>query len=156
MFHAEAIEQFAVSAAQFLRDGSDYRDVVATIVRSGDRLPPDRVRALGLPPSYLIGRDFSDGLITRDVVSAPGRLEDMIHLACSRAAQLHALRIFQKDNIRYVRLLSPRDVRQTALERRFSSRKITMAEATELVTSRGDEMRRSTFAAVVDHENRNG
>lgn len=149
MFRPEAVERFALGAAQFLRDGLSYNETVGAMVRSGDRLSLEQIRALGFPSNYVVGRDFLDGLVVKDLVAARGRLEDIIHLAAARTAQLHSLRSFEEANIRHVRLISPGSTKESPLERRFNNRKISIAEAVELVVSKGDEIRRSTFAAVV-------
>lgn len=148
MFRAGVTERFALGAAQFLRDGLSYNQVVAALVRSGDPLPLEQVRMLGFPTKYVVGRDFLDGLVVKDLAGARGRLEDLVELTAARAAQLHSLRTYEKANVRYVRLVSPGASKETPLERRFNNRKISVAEAVKLVVSKGDEIRRSTFSAV--------
>jgi hypothetical protein len=149
LFRSEVIERFALGAAQFLRDGLSHPQVVEALVQSGDRLSLGQVSALGFPSNYVVGRDFLDGLVVNDLVAARGRLEDVIELAAARAAQLHSLRSYQEAEVRHVRLVSRGGTRETLVERRFNNRKITIAEALDLVLSRGEQIRRSTFAAII-------
>ena len=148
MFRAEVVERFALGAAQFLRNGLSCNQVVEALVRSGEPLSPVQVRALGFPSKYVVGRDFLDGLVVKDLAAARGRLEDLVELTAARAAQLHSLRGYEEADVRHVRLVSPGAGRETPLERRFNNRKISVAEAVELVLSKGEQIRRSTFSAV--------
>lgn len=149
MFRAEVIERFALGAAQFLRNGLSYNQVVEALVRSGEPLSPAQVRALGFPSKYVVGRDFLDGLVVKDLAAARGRLEDLVELTAARAAQLHSLRRYEEANVQHVRLVSPGAAKETPLERRLNNRKISVAEAVELVLSKGEQIRRSTFVAVI-------
>ncbi|BDA83636.1 hypothetical protein Sa4125_11780 [Aureimonas sp. SA4125] len=85
----------------------------------------------------------------KDLAGARGRLEDLVELTAARAAQLHSLRRYEEANVRHVRLVSPGTAKETPLERRFNNRKISVAEAVELVVSKGEQIRRSTFSAVI-------
>ncbi|WP_188853224.1 hypothetical protein [Aureimonas glaciei] len=149
MFREDLIERFALGAAQFLRNGLSYNQVVEALVRSGEPLPLEQVRALGFPSKYVVGRDFHDGLVVKDLAAARGRLEDLVELTAARAAQLHALRRYEEANVRHVRLVSLGAAKETPLERRFNNRKISIAEAVDLVLSKGEQIRRSTFSAVI-------
>jgi hypothetical protein len=148
MFRVDVIERFALGAAKFLRDGLSYNQVVEALVRSGDPLPLEQVRALGFPSKYVVGRDFLEGLVVKDLAAARGRLEDLVELTAARAAQLHSLRRYEAANVRHVRLVSPGAAKETPLERRLNNRKISVAEAVDLVVSKGEQIRRSTFSPI--------
>ena len=137
-------------AAERIKGGGTYRSTLQAIVRSGDLLSKDEIKALGFHSSRKVGRDFAEAISSGDTEGAVVALETLIHHASFRAVTLHNLRRSQDDaGVELVTFCSPQDERSTDLERRLEGKEMTIAAARKLVEEHEAEICRSYFRAVI-------
>lgn len=67
----------------------------------------------------------------------------------SAASQLRNLRRFEEAGVTHCFLRSPRDERETEIERRYDGKRLTISQARKLVAKHADEIKRSVFTAEV-------
>ena len=126
------------------------RSTLQTLVRDGELLEPDELRALGLRANRKIGRNFVERLSAADLSEAIDSIATAILFVNAEANMKFSLKQMDDVGLKYVTLCSPDDERQTEVEREFDGRKLTIAEAEELVLNHGREIMRSTFIADTD------
>lgn len=150
LFREDAIGWLTNSAHDDISNSAVVRFAVQRIVRSGTLLGREEVKALGFYPSKKLGDRFVQAVSGNDLRTATERLEQSLHVAVSRASQLHNLRRMQETGCTEVDFRSANDERSTALERELEGQRLTIVQAREIVLDRSDEISRSTFLAVID------
>lgn len=149
MFLPEFVGWMAKEASERIKGGSDSRTTLAAIVRQGQLLTPEELKALGLNPRRKLGRDFACAIAHHDAKVAIERLELSIQVTASTANTLHDLRRKRESGITHCQFVSPRDERATPLERELDGKRMSVDEAANLTKERGAEIFRSWFRTEI-------
>jgi hypothetical protein len=149
-FRGEAIAWISSAAHEHLADAGTTRGAVDLVVRSGDPLSREAVKALGFYPTTKVGHRYAAAIAANDAPAATERLRHDLHVACSSASQLHNLRRMSEMGVVQVIFSSCRDERSTALEKLHEGKPLSIADARNLVLSDADQISRSVFIAVIN------
>lgn len=120
------------------------------IVRDGQALTKEELKNRGLRVNQKIGMGFVSKISSDDIDWAIKSIKADIRLAQSEASQKFDLRRQKRLGVEYVIFSSTKDERNTALENKFEGKKMTIAEAEQLIDDHGREITRSIFQPVLD------
>lgn len=144
------IEWMTDIAATRIRGGVSFRGPVQEIVRSGQLMTPDALKAVGLNARRKVGIRFFEAIAVGTAEEAIEALDQALHTETSKANQLHSLNRMKEIGIPFCKFLGPGEGANLPLEAELSGRRLSIEEAIDLVKSRASEIRRSVFTAEVN------
>lgn len=145
----EAVLWISETLQTSIAAGASVRRAMQQVVRSGAALPKEEKQSLGINPRMIVGDRFASAVCIDDIRGAIDTIEQIAHVATSRANAMHNLRRFEEAGIDHVTFLSCRDERDTEFERTMDGRRFTIPQARQLLQEHDYEMARSLFQAEV-------
>lgn len=149
-FKPSEIEWMSEIAATRIRSGMNFRGPVQEIVRSGQLMTSNALKAGGLNARRKVGIRFYEAIAVGTAEEAIKALDLALHTETSKANQLHKLRRMKRMGIHFCKFLGPGEGANLPLEADLSGRRMSIDEAIDLVEARASEIRRSIFTPEVN------
>jgi hypothetical protein len=147
VFQPAAISWMGEMATARIHDGMSFLAAARDIIREGEPVSADRLRALRIDERRRVGTRFIDALKEKQVEHAVYALHVALHTATSVAGHLHNLHTMKEAGVAWCTLQAPGETTSLPFEQEINGRRLSIDEAITIVKIRGSDIRGSVFVA---------